>query len=277
MQFPEGAPSIQALTPTVCDLLRIEHPAQCAAVGLAGVREAARDALGDEPVRRVLVFAPDAIGHHLRARHPGLFGPVLAVKPVEVPLHSVTPSMTPVCFASMFTGAPPSVHGIHRYERPVLTCDTLFDAAVRAGLRVAIVAVAGCSIDLIFRNRALDYYSLKYDCWVTEKALELMREDRHQLIIAYHQEYDDVMHAAGPFARRALRGAENSFAAFTELSEEMDVAWAGQDRALVFAPDHGAHADPSTGGGTHGTEMAQDMELWHFYSIRAGSVRSARR
>ncbi len=270
MAFPATDATIQALTPTVCDLMGIPHPAQCATPPLAAVRDAAREVLAGRPVRRLLVFAPDAIGNHLRARLPRLFDPVLAVKPVEAPLRAATPSMTPVCFASMFTGAPPSVHGIRRYERPVVTCDTLFDAAVRAGLRVAIVAVADCSVDLIFRNRPLDYFSLTYDCWVTEKSLELMREDRHHLIVAYHQEYDDVMHAAGPFARRALRGAENSFAAFTELSEAMDEAWAHWDRALVFAPDHGAHADLSTGGGTHGTDLPEDQEVWHFYSLRPG-------
>lgn len=268
MGFPANTSTIQALTPTVCDLLRIDHPARCSVPALAGVLEAARTALGGRPASRALVFAPDAIGNHLREHLPALFAPVLAMVPAEAPLRSVTPSKTPVCFASMFTGAPPSVHGIREYAKPVITTDTLFDAAVRGGKRVAIVAVADCSIDLIFRNRDLDYFSLKYDCWVTEKALQLVREDRHDLIIAYHQEYDDVMHAAGPFARRALRGAGNAFAAFTELSEAMDEAWAGRDRALVFAPDHGAHLDPSTGGGSHGTEMHEDLEVWHFYSFR---------
>ena len=269
MAFPPDSPSIQSLTPTMCDLFGIKCPAQSSSAALPVVAEAARAAFGGRPIRRALVFAPDAIGNHLRARLPTYFEPVLAVKPIEVPLFSVSPSMTPVCFASMFTGAPPSVHGIREYAKPALTCDTLFDAAVRAGLRVAIVAVAESSIDMIFRNRPLEYFSLKYDCWVTEKVLQLMHEDRHELIVAYHQEYDDVMHAAGPFARRALRGAGNSFAAFTELSEAMDAAWAGWDRTLVVSPDHGAHELPSASGGSHGTSMLEDMEVWHFYSLRA--------
>jgi hypothetical protein len=270
MAFPADTPTIQSLTPTVCDLFGIKHPAQCSSVALPAVAAAARVTFGARAAKRVLVFAPDAIGNHLRTRLPDHFAPVLAAKPIEVPLLSVTPSMTPVCFASMFSGAPPSVHGIQKYAKPVLTCDTLFDAAARAGLRVAIVAVADSSIDMIFRNRSVEYFSLKYDCWVTEKALQLMREDRHELIIAYHQEYDDVMHAAGPFARRALRGASNAFAAFTELSEAMDVSWAGWDRALVVSPDHGAHELPDGAGGSHGTSMPEDMEVWHFYSLKAG-------
>jgi hypothetical protein len=272
MTFPAIGPTLQSLTPTVCDLFGIKHPAQCSAAALPTVADAARAAFGGRAVRRALVFAPDAIGNHLRARLPASFEPVLAVRPVEVPLLSITPSMTPVCFASMFTGAPPSVHGITKYAKPVLACDTLFDAAVRAGLRVAIVAVADSSIDMIFRNRPVEYFSLKYDCWVTEKVLQLMREDRHELIIAYHQEYDDVMHAAGPFARRALRGAGNHLAAFTELSDAMDDAWAAWDRVLVMAPDHGAHELPSGAGGSHGTSMPEDMEVWHFYSLRPGRL-----
>src|SRR5258706_14345046 len=54
-------------------------------------------------------------------------------------------------------------HGIKRYERPVLSCDTIFDALARAGKKVAIVAVRDSSIDLIFRERPIDYFSPTYD------------------------------------------------------------------------------------------------------------------
>jgi hypothetical protein len=51
------------------------------------------------------------------------------------------------------TGAQPQVHGIQKKEKPVLTCDTIFDALIRSGKKIAIVAVKGSSIDLIFRKR----------------------------------------------------------------------------------------------------------------------------
>jgi len=168
----------------------------------------------------------------------------------------------------MFPGAGPERHGIRKYEKPVLSIDTVFDAFARAGRRVAIVAVHDSSIDRIFRGRALDYFSEKYDPWVTEKALALVAADRHDLVVAYHQEYDDVMHATGPLAPRALRGARNHVEAFADLAAAFDSAWARHPRALVFAPDHGAHPDPATGGGAHGTAADADMDLAHYWAIR---------
>jgi hypothetical protein len=105
---------------------------------------------------------------------------------------------------------------------------------------------------------------------VTEKALSLVAADRHDLIVAYHQEYDDVMHATGPLAPRALRGARNHVEAFEDLAAAIDAAWARHPRALVFAPDHGAHPDPATGGGAHGTAADADMDLAHFWAVRPG-------
>jgi predicted AlkP superfamily phosphohydrolase/phosphomutase len=70
-----------------------------------------------------------------------LFREVVSFAPIEISLQSVTPPKTPVCFASLFTGAAPDQHGIRKYEKPVLKCDTLFDALIRAGKRGAIVAV----------------------------------------------------------------------------------------------------------------------------------------
>lgn len=123
---------------------------------------------------------------------------------------------------------------------------------------------------------AVDSFSEKYDPWVTERAIGLMGEDRHELIVAYHQEYDDVMHGTEPYNPRALRGAENSIFAFGELSRVMDERWAGHDRVIVFAPDHGAHRDPETGKGTHGTESPLDMELSHYYGVRRSSISAPR-
>ena len=41
--------------------------------------------------------------------------------------------VTPVCFGTMYTGAQPAVHGIQKYEKPVIQIDTIFDALIRAG------------------------------------------------------------------------------------------------------------------------------------------------
>jgi hypothetical protein len=50
----------------------------------------------------------------------------------------------------------------------VLACDTVFDALVRAGKKVAIVAVRDSSIDLIFRDLKLWHPVVRvYSCSVS--------------------------------------------------------------------------------------------------------------
>jgi hypothetical protein len=259
-----------SVAPTLCALFGVPMPFDGESPALEPVLTLARAALGGGPVRRCLVFAPDALGDQFAAARPDLAATVAGVASLAVPLHSIDPPWTPVCFASMFTGASPARHGIRKYEKPVVAIDTAFDAFARAGRRVAIVAVADSSLDRIFRGRALDYFSEKYDPWVTEKALSLVAADRHDLVIAYHQEYDDVMHALGPVHPRALRGARNHVEAFVDLAAAVESAWARHPRALVFAPDHGAHPDPSTAGGAHGTADPADMNLAHYWAVRPG-------
>ena len=50
---------------------------------------------------------------------------------LEVRYETVMPSVTPVCFGTMYTGAQPEVHGIRRYEKPVIKIDTIFDVLIR--------------------------------------------------------------------------------------------------------------------------------------------------
>ena len=39
---------------------------------------------------------------------------------LQVPLSSVMPSVTPVCFGTFYTGVQPEIHGIKKYEKPVI-------------------------------------------------------------------------------------------------------------------------------------------------------------
>lgn len=264
-----GAATIQSVTPTVCSLMGIDPPTSCEVPPLDAVLAAAGETARGT-VRRCLIYAPDAMGEHLQAVDPAFYEGALRVAPVRVRLRSVTPPKTPVCFASMFTGAEPATHGIRRYERPIVRTDTLFDALIRAGRRVAIASVTNCSVDLIFRERAIDYFSEGNDADVTSRALALIEADAHDLVLAYHQEYDDRLHETEPFAPRAFLAARGHISAFAQLSEAVDRHWAAHPRAILFTPDHGAHRDPASGRGDHGDDAPEDMNVSHFYGIRAG-------
>lgn len=252
---------LRSFVPTLTDSLGIQRPglATCAPfdefISLKG------------KVKKALIYCPDAFGMHALARFPELEKRLRAMSTVAVDLSSVFPPVTPVCFATLFTGASPAEHGIRYYEKPVLACDTLFDALVRARKSVAIVAVQNSSIDKIFQNRPIDYFSMGYDSLVTAKVLELQKENKHDVIVAYHQEYDDLLHETGPFSALAEKALMNHVDTWEVLRKSSQENWK-QEYLLAFTPDHGGHLDPNSGRGDHGKNIPEDMRLRHFFEIK---------
>jgi len=258
---------ITGFTPTICELFGIAAP------GLAGngaydeVVRAGQRALGAGKLEKCLVFSPDALGATLCRAYEDDFSDVKKHAPIEAPTVSVEPAKTPVCFASMFTGALPEAHGIRRYERPVLECDTLFDALRRAGKRIAIIAVKDSSMDLIFRERDLDYFSEAYDPQVVDRVCEALGSGAYDFIAAYQQEYDDVLHETTPISPEAIGAMRNHISSFCRMADAAQGYWRSHSRAVVFAPDHGAHVDLLSGKGTHGEAIAEDLEIVHYFGV----------
>jgi len=83
----------------------------------------------------------------------------------------------------------------------------------------------------------MTFFSEGDDKAVTERTLEVIRDDHYDVIVVNQQDYDDSLHV------------------------------------LVFAPDHGAHIDPSSGKGDHGLDIPEDMELFHCYGIHTANLR----
>ncbi len=221
-------------------------------------------------VKKLLVYAPDAIGRLMVEELPAEFGALAAAGCFKVPVQSVYPPKTPVCFASMFSGLAPEGHGIRKYEKPVLACRTIFDALPARGVRTAIAAVKDSSIDLIFRGRRVDYFSGRDDGEVTRLALGLIEEGQHDCLLAYHQRYDDILHASDPWNAAALEAVKEHLLAFGELTGAFDKKWSGLPRAALFAPDHGAHTGPD-GRGTHGDNIPDEMDVAHFWKFSAAA------
>ena len=101
-------------------------------------------------VDRVFMYNPDAVAMWLYQKYTTLFDDVVKHTSLAVPLQTVMPSVTPVCFGTMYTGAYPAVHGIQKYEKPVIRIDTLFDALIRAGKKPVIIGDPHCSLSHIF-------------------------------------------------------------------------------------------------------------------------------
>ena len=97
---------ITSVAPSVAHILGFEAPRTAGAPNRA-LLEAAERALESRKATRALLYNPDAIAHHLFARYTDEFLPVLRHAPLALPMQSVMPSVTPVCFASMYTARCP--------------------------------------------------------------------------------------------------------------------------------------------------------------------------
>lgn len=223
--------------------------------------------LGNAKVDRTVIYNPDAVALWLFQQYTERFTDACLCSDLALPMLSVMPSVTPVCFATMYSGVTPDIHGIRKYEKPVLKVDTIFDAYLNSGLKPAIVSTAGDSISKIFLEREMDYFI--YDTWqeVNEKALSLIEEDIYDLIVIYNGNYDSMMHKNGPESEIAFEALANNVAFYKQLVEKINAEWKKHNVFYGFCTDHGCHEIDGQSG-SHGLDMEEDMNVIHFYGIK---------
>lgn len=227
--------------------------------------------LNGKKADRIFMYNPDAIGQWIYEKYPYLFEEAEPYADVKIPLCTVMPSVTPVCFGTMYTGAQPSVHGIQKYEKPVITIDTLFDALIRAGKKPVILAYAVCSLGKIFLERNMDYYIFDTPDEVNAKAAELILKDEHDFYVVYNGNYDSKMHKTGPESIAALseiRANSRTFAMFSKMIKDH---WQNHNTLVGFAMDHGCHEIDGQCG-SHGLDMPEDLNIVHLYKAYEASA-----
>ncbi len=263
--------SLDTLCAALCYAAGVEAPKK-AAVADERLTAYVDEKLGGEKADRIFMYNPDAIAQWVYEKYPQLFAEMDNRTELSLPYKTVMPSVTPVCFGTMYTGAQPSVHGIMKYEKPVIKIDTIFDAFIRAEKKVAIVAVPKCSIANIFLEREeVDYYILDGYEKVNAKAAELIIDDKYDLIVVYNGNYDSRMHKVGPEnfeALAELRANVRTYGWFYEMIREH---WTAHNTLVGFAMDHGCH-EIDDGSGSHGLDMEEDLNIHHRYIIVPKSV-----
>jgi len=242
-----------AVAPTVAACLGVRAPAQ--AVG--PVIEEMLATLGG--AERLAVIAPDAVGlaiwRRWRERMPFVRG---LVEGSGVALRAVMPTITPVNFATMVTGVGPEVHGVGAFSDD-FQCETLFDVLREEGR-----GSAGCGQpgytggELLARfadvNGRVDEND---DDLVTERVIQIARDERPAFIIAQLGRTDDVLHAHGPAAEEtaeALARADGRLAATWEALGPLGYG-------MVVLADHGQHEVVWEDGkvhGSHGSDCDED-------------------
>lgn len=253
---------------TVLELLGLQRPMEMAD-SIREVIEKADEVFPDRKCDRVFLYHPDAVAMWIYEKYRAYFNKLEGLTDVSLPMLSVVPPVTPVCFGSMYSGLLPAAHGIMKYVKPVLQVKTVFDVLADAGKRAAIVSTKGDSISLIFLERNIDYfiYSSKEEC--NQKAMELIRQDQHDLIVLYNGDYDYYMHRFTPEGKRPLRALRENIETYMEINRLIRDSWKGHRTVTAFAPDHGCHRMCLLLG-NHGVEKSCDMNIMHFYSFING-------
>lgn len=219
---------------------------------------------GGEKADRIFMYNPDAIAEWIYEKYPQLIASAKSRTDIEVPFCTVMPSVTPVCFGTMYTGAQPSVHGIQGYVKPVITIDTIFDALIRAGKKPVIIATDGDSLSRIFLEREMDYFFFDTIEEVNAKTAEIILEDKYDFIVVYNGNYDSTMHKTGPESIEALSELRVNEEAFSMFSEMIQNNWYNHNTLVGFAMDHGCH-EIDGNCGSHGLDMPEDLNIVHLY------------
>ena len=254
--------SMTRLTSTICSALGVEPP-EHADRSIPHVDKLVERTCGGK-VDRVMIYNPDALAMYLYQKYTEDYLPVTLKTQVEVPVAAVMPAVTPVCFGTMYTGALPEVHGIQEYIKPVIKIDYIFDAMPKGGKKVALVTREGSSMDLIFRGREIDYFLEDTDEDVVQTALRLIKEDNHDMVVAYNMDYDDAIHDTTPESELSLAAMRRHIDAFDRLTDAVKEHWSGHDTLVCMASDHGTHIDWK-GFGDHGEYIEEDINVVHFY------------
>ncbi len=240
------------------------EPPQTAAKANQALLEYADAAFEGKKADRLFMYNPDAIAQWIAEKYPEFMKEAIKRTELKLPLCSVMPSVTPVCFGTMYTGAQPTVHGIQSYKKPVIQIETLFDSFIKAGKKCAIVADDECSIGKIFLERKMDYFIFHTKEEVNAKAAELIIKDEYDFICVYNGNYDAVMHKNGPEAPLSLAALHENSHVFSIFSELIKAHWSAHNSLVGFAMDHGCH-EIDGGCGSHGLDMPEDLNIMHFY------------
>ncbi|UCH33231.1 MAG: alkaline phosphatase family protein, partial [Armatimonadota bacterium] len=211
-------------------------------------------------LEHLAVLAPDALGLQVwrtwRREMPFLTS---LHRRRHVVLRSVHPTITPVNFATLVTGATPGVHQVAT-KHDTIACESLFDI-VRAAGRTSLGAgqPGATGGEFLARHAELSgRVDERSDNAVTERVLSLVEAHRPCFVIAQLLETDTVFHRVGPSSPEA----ETVVRATDQRLRQLVAALTAHDYGVIVLADHGQHDVPDAAEGehrgTHGTESDED-------------------
>ncbi len=255
--------SLCSLCATLCEAMGIKAPVFASEPSKI-LSNYVKEVFCGEKADRIFMYNPDAIAEWIYKKYPHFLSEAKACSELEVPFKTVMPSVTPVCFGTMYTGAEPEIHGIKSYTKPVIAIESIFDALINAGKKPAIVSTGSDSMSKIYLERKMDYFICDSIEKANAKAMQLIIADEHDFIALYNGNYDSIMHKFGPESPEALAELKANSRIFGMIHELIKNEWGRHNTLLGFAMDHGCH-EIDGGCGSHGLDMEEDLNICHLY------------
>ena len=250
--------SMRGIAPTVSKILRLPPLAQ--ATGSA-IRQIVQDLAGCD---RVAILAPDALGEFawLQWRNEMPWLSSLHAKR-SIILHAILPSVTPVNFACMVTGAEASVHGIQK-KRDSFQCETLFDLVRAAEGKSAGIGLDGYTGDLLLGRYADIWGNAGQDdddADVADKVIEIADKHAPRFLITQFGVVDTLFHKYGPSSAEMIPALRDTDVRLRRVTEHLK----GLGYGVILLADHGQHdrknAGPNEKKGAHGTDSPEDCRV----------------
>jgi predicted AlkP superfamily pyrophosphatase or phosphodiesterase len=211
------------------------------------------------PQKRVAIILLDALGistwQFAADRMPNFTrlaeGKLLA-------LRSVLPCSTPVCLASIITGASPEAHRV-RERTDEIEVETVFALIRRAGMVSAVAGRRSSSTGLLlarYSDRAFLAPSNKDE--EVEHKLLLCIEQEPAFVFVQLLDIDNAGHAHGPESEESLAACQRTDARMGRMLSAVSLRGYGS----VIMADHGQHTVKGANGsvrGTHDGSTEEDM------------------
>lgn len=235
--------SLTALAPTFCALLGLPQPPTMPDRPLAPVL----DDLGR--VERLLVLLVDALGVETWMRHRARMPFVSALFARRlIPLESVIPTITPVCFATIASGVQPAIHQVAD-RQGAFAVPTIFTVLGQAGVDHCVVGRAKSSANLLYARFATRSRIARsnLDNRVEELVRDELRLGRARFLFCQLLDVDSAGHAGGPSGPESAEACTGTDARAARI-----FAVAGEaGYASLLIADHGQH-DTGRDGGVRG-------------------------
>jgi predicted AlkP superfamily pyrophosphatase or phosphodiesterase len=217
------------------------------------------DTMGEMGKLAVVVIDAFGISTWMEAKHETPTFNALANQHF-LSIRSVMPTITPVNFATMLTGAKPEDHKI-RDRTEKLMLETIFDVLRETGMNSATAARAKSSLGILISPFADEprIAQSNTDEEVTSLACKALKKGANILWVQLLG-VDDAGHAHGPISSEGIVATRRADINLKKIASDASRNGYG----LIVLADHGQHTIKNKEGqfeGTHGTDMEKDINI----------------